>query len=69
MNLVAADGTHIYLQPLRIDAVFAEPLHRIHMEQNVPVIGLHDAGGLLDRLDGAHFIVDVHDGYQDGIFA
>ncbi len=36
------------------------------MEDGARVLRLHDARGILDRLDGADFVVDVHDADERG---
>ena len=47
--------------------IFPEPLHRIRVEQNIAVISFYDINCFLYRLDRAHFIVHIHDRYQDRI--
>ena len=61
MNLVTADRHEVDTNSFWMNAIFSESLHGIHMEQNSRIIILHNPNRLFDRLNGAHFIIHIHD--------
>lgn len=57
----------IKLEPLDVDGSFSRGLHGIGVEINVGLFG--GASDFLEWLNGAQFVVGVHDGDQHGLFA
>src|SRR5205809_369763 len=60
IQLVAREGEQIDLERVDIDGDFSCGLHGVGVEVDVSFLG--DAADFLERLDGAKFIVGVHDG-------
>src|SRR5260370_240313 len=64
IQLVAGNRKQIDLQLIDVDGNFSGRLHGVGVEVDVGFFG--DAADLLERLDGAEFVVGVHDGDEHG---
>ncbi|GBD12464.1 hypothetical protein HRbin24_00471 [bacterium HR24] len=67
VELVGADGHHIYAQAVHVQVEDAHRLHGIGVEDGAGVARLDDACRFGHGLDGPYLVVDVHDGHQHGI--
>ena len=63
VNFVTAYGQEVNAHTFGVNAVFAEALHRIHMEQGGRVRALNKSARFRNRLHSTDFIVGVHYGY------
>ena len=69
VDFMSAHRHHIHSNSLWKNTVFPKSLNRIHMEQNVFIIILHNLHCFLDRLHGTNLIIHIHDGHENGILA
>ena len=67
VKLVTGKGKKIELESFDVDRNFPDGLHGISVEVDVALDG--DAADFFEGLDGAEFIVGVHDGDEDGLGA
>ncbi len=65
VDLVSAEGEHVDILFLHVDVHVADGLHRIGVEQHAVLFA--DGADFRDGLDGADFVVGVHDGDQGGL--
>ena len=67
VELVAGEREQIELKRFHVDGNFSGGLHGVGVEIDVGFRG--DAANLRERLDGAEFVVGVHDGDEHGFRA
>src|SRR5439155_4077211 len=67
VELVRADAEHVDADTVRVDVEHASGLDGVRVEDGARVLGLDHPRGLLDRLDGADLVVDVHDADERGV--
>ena len=67
IQFMAGKRKQIKLELLDVDGDFSRGLHGISVEINVGLFG--DAADFLERLNGAKFVVGMHDGDEHGILA
>ena len=67
VEFVAGEGKQVELEGLYVDRYLSDGLHRVGVEVDVGVRS--DAANFRKRLNGAEFVVGVHDGDEDGVWA
>ena len=65
VELVPGDGQQVDAQVIHVHRDLADGLGRVGVHQRAVAMG--DLGQLSDGLDGAHLVVGVHDGHQQGV--
>src|SRR4029077_20163088 len=63
VEFVAGEGKQVELEGLYVNRDLADGLHRVSVEVDVSVSS--DAADLLKRLDGAEFVVGMHNGDEN----
>lgn len=64
---MAGEGEQVDLERVDVDRDFAGGLHGVGVEINIGFFG--DAADVFEGLDGAEFVVSVHDGDEGGFWA
>ena len=65
MDLMSAYRKHIDSHLFRVNLIFSKSLYCIHMEQDIFIISLYDRRCFCNRLNRSHFVIHIHDRYQD----
>ena len=67
VDLVGGDGHQVYPQLVRPQGHLAKGLHTVGMDQRRCAGLLYRPANALHRQNAAHFVVDAHDGDQNGV--